>query len=86
MYWVLTFFAVSIIFISNCLYLSSIRSCFFDGWHISKNFSGIRQCRSRCLTGKSPADDCEKPFAEGVATADASAERQNLITAKGDVL
>ena len=31
--------------------------------------------------------DCEKPFAEGVATADASAvSRQKPITAKGDVL
>ena len=50
--------------------------------HLSKTFC-IRQTAPQ--SGR--AIDCEKPFAEGVATAGASvAIRQKPITAKGDVL
>ena len=53
--------------------------------HLSKTFfASAKQRRSRVEVFHI---DCEKPFAEGVATADASAtNQQNLITAKGDVL
>ena len=49
--------------------------------HLSKTF-----CIRQTAPQSSERSDCEKPFAEGVATAGASAKSAEFITAKGDVL
>ena len=49
--------------------------------HLSKTF-----CIRQTAPQSSARIDCEKPFAEGVATAGASVDEAERITAKGDVL